>query len=234
MAKRRPEDGIKVSVGEGSPVNTLLQPLPLKPRIKRLVTAAVLFLVFWPVLAWLGAEMLIKESKLDRADAIAVYSGAAAYVERVRRAAELYKQGVAPTVLLSNADGVAGWSKRDRRNPSFLELAMQELIKDGVPADRIEIVPGLVSNTYNETARFRDYSAERGFRTLLLVTSPYHSRRALWTARRSFSGTGITVGLETMKPGLQSPHSTHWWLSSAGWDMVFLEWVKLVYYRIAY
>jgi uncharacterized SAM-binding protein YcdF (DUF218 family) len=63
-----------------------------------------------------------------------------------------------------------------------------------------------------------------------VVTSAYHSRRALWTLRRVFEGSGVEVGLVAVEPGEQSPRPGTWWLYPLGWKMVPGEYVKFLYY----
>ena len=72
----------------------------------------------------------------------------------------------------------------------------------------------------------------RKLRSLLVVTSAYHSRRALWTLSRVFAGTGIEIGLQSVETGEQTPAPATWWLHLRGWQMVGGEYVKNVYYRI--
>ncbi|HVI71214.1 MAG TPA: hypothetical protein VM656_06980, partial [Pyrinomonadaceae bacterium] len=111
----------------------------------------VLAAVFaWSLLAWAAAEALIVRASLAHADAIVVLSGSNAYVERTRRAAELFSEGRAPLVVLTNDDTRGGWSSSQQRNPYFVERAMDELIKNGVPAVKIRVVPGAVSSTHDE------------------------------------------------------------------------------------
>ena len=38
-----------------------------------------------------------------------------------------------------------------------------------------------------------------------MVTSPYHSRRALWVFRRVLEPAGVEVGIDSPPPGEQSP-----------------------------
>jgi uncharacterized SAM-binding protein YcdF (DUF218 family) len=67
-------------------------------------------------------------------------------------------------------------------------------------------------------------------KSLLVVTSPYHSRRALWVFRRILSGEGVAVGIEPVATGDQSPVPERWWLSRQGWNSVAPEYVKFPYY----
>ncbi len=157
-------------------------------------------------------------------------SGSSAYVERARRAAQLFAAGRAPKIILTDDGGRGGWSSAEQRNPSFVELAAAELRRAGVPADKIEALPERVASTYEEAALLRTYADAHGARSLLFVTSAYHSRRALWTLRRVFKDSGREIGLATMPPGEQSPAPLTWWLSAAGWRMVAGEYLKFGYY----
>jgi uncharacterized SAM-binding protein YcdF (DUF218 family) len=105
-----------------------------------------------------------------------------------------------------------------------------------VPADKIEIIWRPVSSTFDEAALAREYADAHRLRSILVVTSAYHSRRALWTFRRAFRGSGVAVGVEAVAPGgrRQSPAPGAWWLSRLGWQMVAGEYVKLIYYRCRY
>ena len=200
-------------------------------RILKFVLAAVFA---WVLLAWAAAEALIVRASLAHADAIVVLSGSNAYVERTRRAAELFHEGRAPLVVLTNDDTRGGWSSSQQRNPYFVERAMDELIKDGVPAVKIKVVPGTVSTTHDEALLLREYAVQQGLQSVLVVTSAYHSRRALRSVRQSFDGTRVTVGLETTPMNSTTPSPGFWWLRPEGWRTVAAEYVKLAYYRVWY
>jgi uncharacterized SAM-binding protein YcdF (DUF218 family) len=199
------------------------------------VLKLVPFVAFgWALLAWAAAEALIVRASLAHADAIVVLSGSNAYVERTTRAAELFHEGRAPLVVLTNDDTRGGWSTSQQRNPYFVERAMEELIKGGVPAGRIRIVPGVASGTHVEALLLRQYAVQQGLRSVLVVTSAYHSRRALRSLRQSFEGTGVTIGLETTPINSPTPSPGLWWLRREGWRTVASEYVKLAYYRFLY
>jgi uncharacterized SAM-binding protein YcdF (DUF218 family) len=74
----------------------------------------------------------------------------------------------------------------------------------------------------------------RGLKSLLVVTSAYHSRRALRTMRDELAGGGVTVGLAAVPPGQQTPRPLIWWLSLRGWPMVAGEYGKIAYYKLNY
>jgi uncharacterized SAM-binding protein YcdF (DUF218 family) len=199
---------------------------------RRRLRIAVIALAAWSLLAWVAARALIVRAELPRADALVVLSGSSAYVERTQYAARLWAEGRAPRVLLTRDQMLSGWIEAEQRNPSFTERATDELRRNGVTADHIEVLTAEVSNTYTEAFAIRDYALAHGLRSILVVTSSYHSRRALWTLRRAFQGSGIEVGLYAVAPGQQMPAPASWWWHPLGWRVVALEYVKLVYYLL--
>jgi uncharacterized SAM-binding protein YcdF (DUF218 family) len=199
---------------------------------RRVLKLLVLVLAVWVILAWVAGRALIVKAEIGSADALVVLSGSSSYLERTQKAAELFRQGRAPVVLLTNDHTRGGWSQPLQTNPYFVDRATEELIKQGVPAERIRIVPGVAESTRSEALIVKDYAAAHGFRSVLIITSAFHSRRALRTFRTSFAGTGIIVGLDPSS-GLRTSAAL-WWLSPSGWRDVAGEYIKLVYYWLKY
>lgn len=203
-----------------------------KQRRRRILTVLVVVLVGWMLLAWVASRALIVKAEIGSADALVVLSGSSSYLERTHKAAELFRQGRAPLVLLTNDHTRGGWSSAQQTNPFFVDRAMEELIKQGVPAERIRIVPGIAESTHSEAVIVKQYAAAQGFRSLLIITSAFHSRRALRTFRTNFADTGIIIGLD---PTARSQtDAALWWLWPSGWRDVAGEYVKLIYYRFVY
>lgn len=203
-------------------------------RRRRLLLIAVLCAVVWPMLAWLGAKLLIVKSDLSSADAIVVFSGSSTYIERADWAARLYREGRAPVVVLTDDRLLSGWNAAEERNPYFYEMAAKELQERGVPAARIRVVSEAALGTYDESLNVCQFATSHQLKKLLLVTSAYHSRRALWSMRHACAGTGIETGVNGPPPGWQTPSPWTWWLRGWGWRVVAGEYVKMVYYRLRY
>jgi uncharacterized SAM-binding protein YcdF (DUF218 family) len=187
-----------------------------------------------PVTAFTAARLLIVESPLLQADVIVLLSGSSSYKERALRTAQLYQQGRGQRVVLTN-DGYRGsWSNAEQQNPYYYESTRAELVRLGVPREKVEVLPEIVSSTHEEALLLRNYVDRQRINSILVVTSAYHSRRSLWTFQRVFAGTGTVIGLETASTGWQTPSSWKWWLSLRGWQIVPAEYLKLVYYRLRY
>lgn len=203
-------------------------------RFTRRLRAVVVVFAVWVLVAWVAARFLVVNTPLHQADAIVVMSGSAVYRERTQRAAEYYRQGLAPRILLTNDNLRGEWSSAEQRNPFFYERARNNLLLFHVPPEHVEVIPQPVTGTYEEAQVLREYAVAHGLHSLLIVTSAYHSRRALWTLNRVFAGTGIELGLQSVETGEQTPPPLTWWLHFTGWRMVVGEYVKNVYYRLEY
>jgi len=201
------------------------------PGALRALPLALVALALWALAARAAAEALVVSEELARADALVVLAGSDAYVERTARAAALYREGRAPLVYVTDDGERGGWSPELERNPSFAERAVWELERGGVPRGAIEVLPPPVLSTHGEAVLVRMCARQAGRRSLLLVTSGYHTRRALWTFRKEFEGEGVAVGVASAG---QRPSPGAWWLSPRGWRAVAGEYVKMAYYRWQY
>jgi uncharacterized SAM-binding protein YcdF (DUF218 family) len=202
-------------------------------KSKKLLRLAIALVVLWLV-AWAAARLLVVNAPLPHADVIMIMAGSAVFKERAQRAAQLYKEGRAAKILVTNDNQQGGWASDEQRNIPYQELAARYLRRYGVPDEAIETLPEPVSSTQEEALLLRRYAESRSLHSVLIVTSAYHSRRTLWTLRQTFANTAITVGLEAVPPGQQAPTPATWWLYIRGWQMVPSEYLKMVYYRVAY
>lgn len=215
------------------PLNSYWLPsfFPIRANKKKWLVLTLVVAVAW-LLAWLAARALIVESPLPHADVIVIMSGSAVVNERAELAAQLYKSGRAPAIILTNDNQQSSWSSAEQRNPFYYERALALLTAAGVPRGAITVLPQPVSGTYEEVTLVRDYAQQQQLKSILVVTSAYHSRRTLWTLRQIFANSNISVGLVTVPPGIQSPSPSTWWLHIRGWRMVAGEYAKMIYYRL--
>lgn len=203
-------------------------------RLNKALRILIIVLLLWPPLAWAAARVLIVRTDLSKADAVVVLGGSSTFVERTRYAAEIYNEGRVSQILLTNDGQQGGWSNADQRNPYFVERAGRELEAAGVPEDKVDALPQVVTSTYEEAVLLRQYAYAHGIRSILIVTSAYHSRRAFWTLHKVFNGSGVELGIASPPTGLQTPLPATWWLHLTGWQMVAGEYVKIGYYHIRY
>lgn len=205
--------------------------------MKRAIKLGIFFgtgLVAWTLFAPRLANSLIIERPLQDADAIIVLSGSAVYKERTRKAAELYTQGVAPIIFVTNDGERAGWSQKEQTNLPYVELEQRELIANGVRPEAIVNLPGIVSGTDQEAQAAMGEVERRQIRSLVIVTSAYHTRRALRTFEKILGSRNVEIGIVCTPVGEQTPGANYWWLSASGWQMVAGEYVKSAVYYFYY
>ena len=180
-------------------------------RFRRILVAAIgvvagAALILATDLFQLVVRPLVVSSRLEVSDALVVFGGGlrkdgalgASTEERVRYAAELYHQGYAGHVLL-----MGGY----RVPPRFEESAVmaESLVKLGVPRDRIHL-DRRSRNTYENAKRTFALCSELGFQRVILVTSPYHMRRA-WMCLKRYPLTVLAAPVqdsEAYKGGLDA------------------------------
>ena len=146
-------------------------------RLLGITTLAVFFLAAFTPLSALLYERIAIPARIGRADAIVVLAGSGVLengeltdVSRRRTAhgIELYRDGLAPLLVLSGAAG--------RLSESAARAALAG--KCGVP-DAAILAGAAGHTTHEEVAALRPLLRARGVRRLLLVTDGAHMRRAL-------------------------------------------------------
>ena len=107
------------------------------------------------------------------------------------------------------------------------------LLQQGIDRSRIRIVPLTGPGTYGEAVATRLLVTGEHLRSLLVVTSPYHTRRSLATFRKAFETTGVTIGVV---PATRTSEARpeRWWAASYDRSYVRYEWAAMLYYRLKY
>jgi uncharacterized SAM-binding protein YcdF (DUF218 family) len=158
-----------------------------------------IYLARHPLLRFVG-EGLIVEDQLEKSDAILVLSDDNFYADRATRAAELFRQGLAPVVV---ASGV-----RLRANAGIAELMTHDLVERGVPRESILPFPQDADGTREEASSLRKLVLEKKWKSVIVVTSNYRTRRARYIFRRLFANSA-TVRVASARDGDFDP--AHWY-----------------------
>lgn len=188
----------------------------------------VILAILWLPIAWLLGQWLVVERPLEKADAIFVLAGSANYVERNQEAARLYNLGVAPKIILSDDHQKGGWDNEKQRNPYFVERAKWLLMENGVPETNIVILPDRVRGTDDEAQALVDYIQTNNTRSMLLLTSAFHTRRTEWIFQYVFNKSRVTsvLGVTYPHPRKGMPPDPLWWTNVDGVKSVTSEYLK--------
>jgi uncharacterized SAM-binding protein YcdF (DUF218 family) len=183
---------------------------------------AVAYLVRIPLLTAAG-DVLVERDLLKPSDVIVVLAGNSPY--RAQHAEILYRRGLAPHVIISNeplsSHGV---------QTTWLELRQYGLVHLSIPDDAIVPIPEISDSTYEEALHSRDIMHAHGWHSAILVTDPFHQRRATMTFRQAFDGAGLSVAASPADEGKYGVEN--WWTDRNAIMRVAQEYVKLGYYFV--
>jgi uncharacterized SAM-binding protein YcdF (DUF218 family) len=146
------------------------------------VLAATYGLIFETGLLWWVAKPLKIEAPAAAADAIVVFAGGVGESgkagggaqERLKQAVDLYRAGYAPVLILSS-----GYVYSFHEADAMRALAVDQ----GVPASQI-MLEEHATNTYENVKFVDEILRDRRWHRILLVSSPYHMRRAVLVWRK--------------------------------------------------
>ncbi len=172
-----------------------------------------------------GADFLVDRDDPVHADLIYLLGGN--YDVRGPEAARLFNLHLAPRILLAREPGSPGGSQKN-----FTDTTVRILLDRGVPRDRIvQIYPSNgVRSTADEARALALYLRTYPAHTILVVTSPFHTRRA-----RLALGRAITGGHQLRMiaaPGDCNPEN--WRETPSCRQAVADEWLKLGYYFVTF
>lgn len=211
--------------GLGSVLRPLKRPRRSPKWPIRLAIAAVVLVALFLGYPWIltqAAAWLVTNDPLTRADVIIALSGDSTG-ERVMQAVSLWRQDYAPKVILSGGP-LGRWT-------TAAEVMRKEALILGLPAQAILIEEESMS-TWEQALRTLPMVQKLGGRRVIVVTSPYHARRAKWTFQRIFGAAGIQV---LVSP---SPYSTfhvdRWWTREQDTEDVLLEYFKMLHYLLRF
>lgn len=198
-------------------------------RRRRIVLAIVAMLLISaaalhrPLLA--GYALLFRVDDPADSDYLVLLLGGLEH--RPAKVGELYRQGVAPQVLLCTASARDGCT-------DFTQIFRSRLIDAGVPPQAIRILPEAVESTRDEAHRVRDFFnslPEPKPRRITLVTTAYHTARSRWIFRRVL-GDGLDIRAAAASDHRFDEHN--WHRVEEGLLGYVNETIKTVYYRLNY
>ena len=212
---------------------------PVKPRgfkkagIILLAILLVCLLVYGlrvPILTGLANYLVNTDTPLQKADLIFVLNGD--YNTRPFTASDLYKQGFAPLVAISQAQSSPAQLLGLVDNPT--DIAVEVMKLRGVPSDRLLVLNniGPVTSTFDEARALRGYIETHKLNSVILVTSAFHTRRSRWIFERELAGVPVRL-LVTAAPHIGFDTS-NWWQSEEGLIFLNNEYIKLIFYKIKY
>jgi uncharacterized SAM-binding protein YcdF (DUF218 family) len=183
-----------------------------------------------PILTQLG-NYLVVQHPVAKSDLIVCLAGGE--VERSLASADLFARGAAPRIFIAREripDGLETLKQRGVAYPESIDLVAGILRGLGVPDSAVIRHDQPVESTFQEAESVATLIQEKHYRSLILVTSPTHSRRAWLTFRKAIPDHDIRILV------VPTPYSKFraedWWNTRSSLREVIVEYQKLIYYKL--
>lgn len=156
----------------------------ISATVKTVFLSLVITLLLYILYQFFDLRLQNSITNVPRADCIVVL-GAAVWPgnvpspvlrDRILRAAELYRQGVADRIICSGGVG--------KYPPSEAEVCKELLMKNGV-AETAIVMEATSSSTSEQAERIKEICDREGLRSIALVTSFFHEKRAALLFRKA-------------------------------------------------
>ena len=166
-----------------------------------------------------AGNFLVTYDKPKNADVIVVLSGDKG--TRAQYAVTLYKQGYANKIILS---GGIVYNKT-----TMAQLMAEQAVELGVPSKNI-ILEDKADSTFDNAIFTRDILLKNDFRSAIIVTSDYHTRRSKMIFNNVFKGSNIK--LTYCASVGEYFDKEKWWVSNKSAMIVINEYIKFIGYAL--
>ncbi len=165
-------------------------------------------------------NFLVVRDNLEKSDVIIVL-GTDSKGDREAWAAKLFKDGLGRRIIMCGYE--VGWKS------STAEIMKRHAVYLGVPEGAIILDYGWDNHgTWDNAINSLKIVKENNFKSAIVVTSNYHTRRSKYAFRKVFRNSSVRILIspcadESFKPG-------DWWKNRDFTKIVFVEYTKLIYY----
>ena len=190
--------------------------------------AAVVAAAAIAAMLFAGRALVVADPVPAHADAIVMLAGS--IPDRALETADLYRAGVAPRVVVTReriAPGDLTLRARGVRLPEPYQMTLEALAGLGVPPEATILLRRRTFSTESEARTIARWACRARVRRLVVVTSPFHTRRARLILARTL-GPGIELTIRPSRAGAFSPE--RWWRVRRDAKHVLTEYQKLLHY----
>jgi uncharacterized SAM-binding protein YcdF (DUF218 family) len=243
--KRNPLGGRRIVwkdfLNKGSPVPDTGPPGPEKQGGRRGKSLRWIFffvLVLYILLAAYHVQILqgigrflVVEHAPSKSDVIVCLAGS--NIERALGAADLYHNGLAPRIFIAPDEPPDGYDlvrSKGIQYPQNIDLMVMLLQKLDVPKSAILAGEKVGSSTKDEAEIVRELVEREKYRSLILVTSPTHSRRTYLTFTSVLKDQDIRI--QVVPTPYSNFRAENWWEHRKYVRQVLQEYAKLAYYYL--
>ena len=202
----------------------------------------VLFLVFSayllvsafhaPLLTALGRYLIVQHEP-EKSDLIVCLAGG--NVDRGLETADAYQKGLAPKVFMAREELPDGYDKLVKKGipfPTTTDL-FADLMNDlGIPKSALIFSDDVVASTWEEAQQVEKTVDLHGFKSIIIITSPPHTKRSWLTYKKVFGKDQIRIFIVPSQYSDFRPED--WWKRRRYVRDVIFEYQKLILYFFKY
>jgi len=179
------------------------------------------FLLISTAKSWLPAigHWFFVPPNAAKADVIVVLAGGGP--ERLCHGMELYKRGLAPELWYTGDQPL-----ETRSDFMDSEQALNFALRYGVPKEKIRLLPS--TSTFEDGKSIAALVKEKKIKSVIIVTSWYHTRRTANVIKHSITDTNVSVYISSSTNLPFTPDN--WWQDEEGLVAVVNEMIKTALY----
>lgn len=170
-----------------------------------------------------GNYLIAEDRNIEKADLITILSGNDSL--RLDTAAQLYHDGIADSILLTNTGRTYG-----KYQTPYNQLQLERLQALDVPEGAVFLSDFIAKNTGQEATAIVLRMVDLSAKSVVIVTDAWHLRRTRTIYTDTFANTGYRV--QYVGAHDEKFHPSLWWLSAEGWQTVPGEYLRLIGYFI--
>lgn len=178
-------------------------------------------------------SFLVVEDKPQRSDIIVVLMGSGP--DRMLGAVELYKAGYADEIVMVR-NMVRGYDlvvSRGVKIPHDTDIAREVAVQLGMPAEKVNILPGDALSTQDEAIQVREYlKSQKDIDSLIIVTSKYHSGLAKKIFVKAMGSIDREVRVISCPSQYDDFNAEGWWQSREDLKRGVMEYAKLLHFYL--
>lgn len=184
---------------------------------KKILFLSVVLLFTVPVFSFISFVQDLRTYKFDkeRVDAIVVLSGG---LGRVEEGLKLLKADKGEYLIISGVD-----RDSDINSIFFLHNPVDFIDKKRIILEKSS------SSTFENASDVKEIVDRRGFKSIILITSAYHIKRAGFTFSRVFTDD-VKIFYHTVST--ENFNEEAWWRDSNSTLLLLTEFVKFYWYRL--
>jgi uncharacterized SAM-binding protein YcdF (DUF218 family) len=168
--------------------------------------------------------LLVRKDPIKSSEALVILSGGGE--ERLEAGASLYHDGKVRRIILTETDELQTGSSTSITTINYDTLASRY----GIDKSKLYKTKKTSTSTYEEAQAVLTLMKQKDWKSLIIVTDNFHSRRTGMIFDKTFKGSGIKLSVQPVSNQGYWYDPLRWWKDSESRDVTILEYVKIFYF----